>query len=153
MADLDLRADLRWAVHQLRRKTKRGRFPASLHLGILPSRSPDPGPEPAEQRVDWPLDGEPLDVGLRAQICAALLARAVQFTPRPAAWIVRDGHPEPHDLDLAWAPVLARVFAESDIVPRCVVVMTRFGWYEPLGDDGAEWKRLRVLPRVDEASP
>lgn len=152
MPDLELRADLRWAVHQLRRRHTRGSFPPHLHLGTLPDGSGAPSATEAEP-VDWPLDGDPLDVGLRTQVAAALLERALLVDPRPAVWITRDGRPEPHDLDLAWAPVLSRVCAESGVVPRCLVVVTRFGWYEPLGDDRAGWKRLRVRPRLDTGSP
>lgn len=139
MADTETRADLRLTVHQFRRSNRRRVFPPVLHVGALT------GPA-----VHWPLedDSPAPDAGLRAEIASALLSRALLDHDRPAWWLTRVGVPEPHDLDLAWAPVLDRVSAEAGIEPRCIVVVTKAGWFEPLGDDRATWTRLRVRGTV-----
>lgn len=134
MVDADTRAELRLLVHRFRRETRRRVFSPVLHLGALDGA-----------RLDWALDETPTpDVGLRAEILAALVSRARLEHERPAVWLTRMGIPLPHDLDLAWAPVAARALAEAELTPRCVAVVTKAGWYEPLGDDRATWTRLRV---------
>ncbi|QIX26433.1 hypothetical protein ncot_07325 [Nocardioides sp. JQ2195] len=149
MVDPELRAELRLAVHRLRRTTRQRVFAPTLHVGALFGES-----------ITWPLaeigairptDAEPVDVGLAGEIVAALLSRALLVEDRPAAWLTRVGFPEPHDLDLAWLPVASRVFTEAGIRPRGLVVVTKNGWYEPLGDDRATWARLRVRTPVPSA--
>lgn len=138
MVEPEVRAELRLAVHRLRRATRARLFPPLLQVGDLFGES-----------VEWPLedagDHPATDLGLRGEIAAALLSRALLHGRRPGAWLTRVGHPDPHDLDLAWMPVVDRVFAEAGVVPRFLVVLTKGGWYEPTGDDRATWTRLRVL--------
>lgn len=133
----DPSGDLRLAVHRLRRATRSPVFRPVLHLGALCAGS-----------VDWFLDDPPTpDVGLRAEIVAALLSRALLAHEQPMAWLTRPGVAQSHDLDIAWAPVVARVFAESGLEPGTIAVVTKAGWYEPLGDGAAHWKRLRMRKR------
>jgi hypothetical protein len=91
------------------------------------------------------------DVGLRAEIAAALVSRALEVTyvdgAGPEAWLTRVGWPEPHDLDLAWLPSLRRAFAEAGLAPRCVAVVTKQGWYDPVLDQRVVWDRLRIRAR------
>ena len=137
MPSSDSRIALRLAVHHLRRTTRSRSFRPVLHLGALGGAS-----------VDWFLDETPPpDVGLRTEIVAALLSRALLGHTCPQAWLTRPGTAEPHDLDLDWVPVVSRVFLESAIVPGTIAVVTKSGWYEPLGDQRAQWKRLRMRKR------
>lgn len=142
MVDPEVRAELRLAVHRLRSSTRKRAFAPTLHVGALLDdsltwRLPETG-------AARPGGADPVDVGLAGEIVAALLSRALLVYDRPSAWLTRVGVPEPHDLDLAWLPVADRVFAEAGVSPRALVVLTKSGWYEPLGDDRATWARLRV---------
>jgi hypothetical protein len=132
-----LRRDLRQAVFDLRAGVRRHRFEPVLHVGRLG------GPE-----VAWPDDGEDaLDQGLREEVAAALLSRSLLATAEPEAWLTRVGHPAPHDLDLAWLPPVRRVFAEAGLTPRCVAVVTKNGWYDPVLEERVVWERLRIRDR------
>ncbi|WP_067441804.1 hypothetical protein [Nocardioides jensenii] len=134
MVDTDTRAELRLLVHRFRQQTRRRVFAPVLHVGGFDGAS-----------LEWSLDERPApDVGLRAEILAALVSRARLEHEQPVVWLSRMGVPAPHDLDLAWAPVAARAMSEARLAPRCIVVVTKTGWYEPLGDDRATWTRLRV---------
>lgn len=141
MVDPEVSVELRLAVHRLRRSTRQRVFSPRLHIGALLGES-----------VEWPLDrDEPVDVGLASEIVAALLSRALLVHDTPGVWLTRIGSPRPHDLDLAWLPVAGRVFAEAGLRPRVLVVVTKNGWYEPLGDDRATWTRLRLRAAKDRA--
>lgn len=130
--DPGLGADLREAVHRHREGERRRSFAARLHVGDL-----------LGDAVDTEVDAAP-DPGLCVEVASALLASARVDHEQPAAWLTRPGAPYPHDLDLLWFPPLQRAFAEAGVTPRCLVVVTKKGWYEPLGDERAEWKRLRI---------
>jgi hypothetical protein len=130
-----LRRDLRETVFALRSGTRRRLFAPVLHVGALG------GPAVAYDA------GETTDLGLRAEIAAALLSRALLAAPGPEAWLTRAGLPEPHDLDLAWLPPVRRAFAEAGLVPRCVAVVTKSGWYDPVLDQRVQWERLRIRAR------
>ncbi len=134
-----LRRDLREAVFELRSGTRLRVFAPQLHVGTLA------GPTVTYAASDAP------DVGLRAEIAAALVSRALVVTsgglPGPEAWLTRVGWPEPHDLDLAWLPSLRRAFAEAGLAPRCVAVVTKQGWYDPVLDQRVVWDRLRIRGR------
>ena len=130
-----LRRDLRDAVHALRSGTRRRLFAPVLHVGALG------GPEVTYDAGDTP------DLGLRAEIAAALLSRALVVVPRPEAWLTRVGTPGPHDVDLAWLPAVRRAFAEAGLTPRCVAVVTKNGWYDPVLDQTVVWDRLRIRSR------
>lgn len=132
-----LRRDLRLAVFDLRSGVRHRRFEPVLHVGRLG------GPA-----VTWPAGGADVrDVGLRAEVAAALLSRSLVKTAEPEAWLTRVGHPDPHDLDLAWLPPLRRVFAEAGLAPRCVAVVTKNGWYDPVLGERVVWERLRIRDR------
>jgi hypothetical protein len=133
----DVRRDLRLAVHALRVAHRGCRFDPALHVGDLTG---DPATWQQAPR-------ERLDPGLRAEVAAALLSRAQTRPGRPAVWLTRPGVPEPHDLDLAWLGPLRRALAEAEVVPRCLAVVTRSGWYAPLTGERATWQRLRVRRR------
>ena len=130
-----LRRDLRDAVHALRSGTRRRLFAPVLHVGTLG------GPEVTYDAGDAP------DLGLRAEIAAALVSRALVVAPGPEAWLTRVGTPEPHDVDLAWLPPVRRAFAEAGLTPRCVAVVTKNGWYDPVLDQTVVWDRLRIRSR------
>ena len=130
-----LRRDLRDAVHGLRSGTRRRLFAPVLHVGTL-----------GGSEVVYAA-GDALDLGLRAEIAAALVSRALVVAPRPEAWLTRVGRPEPHDVDLAWLPPVRRAFAEAGVSPRCVAVVTKNGWYDPVLDQTVVWDRLRIRSR------
>ena len=130
-----LRRDLRDAVHGLRSGTRRRVFAPVLHVGTLG------GPEVAYDA------GDVLDLGLRAEIAAALVSRAMTVAPDPEAWLTRAGAPEPHDVDLAWLPPVRRAFAEAGLTPRCAAVVTKNGWYDPVLGQTVVWERLRFRDR------
>ena len=130
-----LRRDLREAVFALRSGTRRRLFTPVLHVGVLG------GPA-----VTYAAGGTP-DLGLRAEVAAALLSRALLATSGPEAWLTRVGQPEPHDLDLDWLPPVRRAFAEAGLAPRCVAVVTKGGWYDPVLDQRVVWDRLRMRAR------
>src|SRR3546814_17708005 len=81
---------------------------------------------------------------MRTEIAVALIHRSLTVTDRPSAWLTRAGVPQPHDLDMAWIPVLHRAFGLLEVAPRAVAVVTKTGWYDPLHEDGSTWPRLRV---------
>lgn len=125
------RAALRRAVFALRQAGRQRVFPAVMRLG-----------DPDGATVSYPVGTERLDQGLRTDVVAALL----RLTPddRPAAWLVRPGVPEPHDLDRLWlAPVLS-AYVAAGTWPRWFVVLTKAGWYDVLGSEAVRWKRLRI---------
>ncbi|MET1058451.1 MAG: hypothetical protein ABWX84_02570 [Nocardioides sp.] len=130
-----LRRDLREAVHALRSGTRRRLFAPVLHVGSLG------GPEVTYDA------GDALDVGLRAEVAAALVSRALVEESCPEAWLTRVGRPAPHDVDLTWLPTVRRAFAEAGLTPRCVAVVTKHGWYDPVLDETVVWDRLRIRSR------
>ena len=132
-----LHRDLRLAVFALRSGERRRRFPPALHVGR-------PGAPAATYVEDA---GEPLDAGLRAEIAAALLSRALLEEDAPAAWLTRVGSPDPHDLDAGWLAPVRRAFDEAEVLPRCVAVVTKQGWYDPWRDERVVWDRLRMRAR------
>ena len=42
---------------------------------------------------------------------------------------------------------LAALFAEAGLVPRCVAVVTKNGWYDPVLGERVTWDRLRIRDR------
>jgi hypothetical protein len=133
----DVRRDLRLAVHALRVAHRGCRFAPAVHAGELTGAAATWTEGPRER----------LDAGLRSEVAAALLSRALAGAGRPAVWLTRPGVPEPHDLDAAWLGPLVRVLAEAEVEPRCLTVVTRSGWYAPLTGERATWQRLRVRSR------
>ena len=39
---------------------------------------------------------------------------------------------------------MRRAFAEAGLTPRCVAVVTKNGWYDPVLDQTVVWDRLRI---------
>lgn len=140
MLDEETRAALRLRVTAFRAATPRRIFPPALHIGALPLGT---------LHVHCELDPDLMiaDPGLRTDLAAQMVHDATALTPRPAAWLTRVGAPEPHDLDVAWLPAVRRAFAELDVEPTCIVVVTKLGWYDPVHDDGARWERPRIRAR------
>ncbi|MDT0201337.1 hypothetical protein [Nocardioides sp. AE5] len=124
MLDEPTQAALRLCVHALRASTPQRTFTPALHLGTL-----------GGEHVTLALDDDLLaaDVGLRSDLAVELAQRAAAITDRPAAWLTRMGWPQPHDLDVAWLPVVRRGLAELGLVAACAVVVTKNGWYDPFG--------------------
>ena len=151
--DPGLRADLRLAVHRLRAGERRRRFPAAVHVGdlvggLVDDTVGDPADDSGDDAVHWTVDpGLSDEVGLRTEIAAALLSRALLHNDPPAVWLTRVGEPWPHDLDAAWIGPLDRALAEAGVVPRCLVVVTKAGWYDPVSGQRATWQRLRIRSR------
>jgi len=124
---------LRLAVGRFRLAEQRRRFAPCLHVG-------EPG---ADEVAFEDLAADHLDADLRSEIAAALISRALLFTPRPAAWLTRVGELSEHDADLAWLAATAQAATEAGLeVP--FVVITRRGWYDPRSGARREWRRLRL---------
>lgn len=135
MAATALEADLRLAVHRLRSGERRRRFPAALHVGDLTGK--------AATWVDE--TGLRMDQALRTDVALELLGRALDAgQAAPAVWLTRPGVPSPHDVDVAWHGPVRRALGALGVEARCVVVVTKQGWYDPLSGDGRTWRRLRV---------
>lgn len=144
MTDATLRAELRLAVHRLRSAHGRRPFAPVLHVGDLAG----------DAAATWTVDArETLDVGLRTDVVAALLdrwrsgeasAQTADPGEPPAVWLTRTGEPWHHDLDAAWLPPAERALASAEIPARCLVVVTRTGWYAWPDGERRTWRRLRV---------
>ena len=132
-----LHRDLRLAVFALRSGERRRRFPPALHVG-----------RPGGSAMTYVEEsGLPLDPGLRVEIASALLSRALLEEECPAAWLTRVGSPDPHDVDADWLASVRRAFDEAGLLPRCVAVVTKQGWYDPWSGERVVWDRLRIRNR------
>ena len=127
---------LRAEVAALRRREQRRIFPARLCVG--------PGSERwVTQELPWP-PRDRLDEGLLFDLLDGLYD-AVPHPGDRLTWLVRPGRPEPHDLDLRVTAVVDRVgAAHGPDYPRGLVVLTRYGWLDPLTGASRTWKRLRI---------
>lgn len=122
----------RTAVLHLRESEHRRRFPVTVHAGF-PGRTAS---------HTWPA-GTDHDHGLRCDITAALLARVAVRPPAGRfVWITRPGSPSVHDADLAWRSAVEWAGASLDIATSLVVV-TRYGWFDPDSGVGRQWRRIR----------
>lgn len=132
-------------VDLVRSHRERYLFAAMLHVG-------QPG-GPAFRLELQPEDH--FDHGLRTDVVACLLARAIQADiPNPIAWLTRPGVLEVADADLAWAAATRKAFDEAEARWRFVVV-TRGGWMDPIEGQIDIWKRPRSRARsrlVDTAT-
>ncbi|MDN5893294.1 MAG: hypothetical protein L0H93_04645 [Nocardioides sp.] len=140
MYDHELLGDLREAVHRFRTGERRRRFPPMLHVGDLTGTP-----------TTWLVGpGDRLDAGLRTDIVAELLDSVLHQVGAtvPSAWLTRSGAPLPHDEDAAWMGPIDRAFEAALVTPRCMVVVTKGGWYQPHGVQRREWKRLRIRPQL-----
>ncbi len=141
---------LRAEVAALRRREQRRIFPARICLGASPEHGPG-------HELAWP-PRDPPDVGLLFDLLDSLLdASNARDRPSDAhdgesrLWLVRPGVPEVHDLDLRAASVALRVATARGAGPGPaygpLVVLTRYGWLDPLTGESRRWKRLRLQDR------
>lgn len=137
---------LRAEVAALRRREQRRVFPARICVGPAPEQG-------AGHELAWP-PRDPPDVGLLFDLVDSLHdaqdaqdardLRGGGHGPTPRLWLVRPGAPEVHDLDLRVASVGVRVAAARGAGSGSLVVLTRYGWLDPLTGESRRWKRLRV---------
>lgn len=127
-----LEAVLRRAVLDHRRAERRRCFAPRLQVGI-------PG-GPTEVFVSGA--DEVLDHALRADIVAALIARARRHGAVPMIWRTRPGELDLQDSDVGWLAGARTAAAEAGIALTLVVV-TRRGWFDPRSGARREWVRLR----------
>jgi hypothetical protein len=125
---------LRLEVGRLRRRETRRAFDSAVYVGAL---------DGGRDSFVLPLRDVPvIDSGMRTDIVGALLART-----DPAwrtLWLVRPGHPEQHDADLAWAGAAHRAFSLHDRPLEACYVITRYGWLDLGSGRSRTWKRLRI---------
>ena len=125
---------LRLEVGRLRQRETRRSFDSALFVGVLD------GPRDS---FSLPLrDAPAVDAGVRTDVVGRLLDRTAP--DHRTLWLVRPGHPEPHDADLAWAGAARRAFAlHGRPLDGCYVV-TRYGWLDLDSGRARTWKRLRI---------
>ena len=133
--DPRLARSLRAAALELRDRRRGRRFPAEVSVG-------GPGLPPRLRPVFEVDADDRLDLTLRTEVAAALLALARRSGLEPVAWLARPGPLAWHDQDAAWWPALAAAYAEAS-VPLVAVVVTKTGWYDPRSGLRREWRRLR----------
>lgn len=121
------RAVLDHATHEHRRV-----FAPLLHVGV-------PGGEVAVLGLSG---GEHTDHGLRCDLVAALVRRALRLGPPPLVWLTRSGGLDAEDVDLAWLAAARAAYAEAGL-PLTMVVVTRQGWRDPRSGATRTWQRLR----------
>lgn len=148
MFDKDLRQDLRTLVLRFRAGEQRRGFAPVIHVGDLTGAA-----------VSWSLEGRRgIDVALRTDVVAALLDSAADSgvdaisSGRLAVWLTRTGVLSPHDEDLAWSGPAHRAFEAAGMTPRCMVVVTKTGWYAPTSGERSVWKRPRHRHRPADPS-
>lgn len=125
-------AAMRAAVLAFKASEPRRIFPPVIHVGTPGGR--------AATFAERSADG--LDHGLRTEVIAALLSRALVNDRQPVTWLTRPGGVETHDADLAWLAAARSAYGEAG-VPLAMAVVTRDGWRDPRTGHGATWKRLR----------
>lgn len=125
---------LRLEVGRLRRRETRRAFDSAVHVGTLDGE---------RDSFTLPLRDAPgLDSGVRTDVLCTLLGRT-----DPALrtmWLVRPGHPEQHDGDVAWAGAAHRAFALYGRPLEGCYVITRYGWLDLETGRSRTWKRLRI---------
>jgi len=125
---------LRLEVGRLRRRETRRAFDSAVYVGSLDGE---------RDSFTLPLRDVPaIDSGVRTDVICTLLART-----DPALrtwWLVRPGHPEQHDADLAWAGAARRAFALHERPLAGCYVITRYGWLDLDTGRSRSWKRLRI---------
>ncbi|CUR54110.1 conserved hypothetical protein [metagenome] len=124
---------LRLAVASLRSGETRRSFPPAVHAGRLGDRTSD-----FELSVE-----QVLDHGLRTEVVAALLSRALLWSDQPGFWLTRSGELDAEDLDLDWFSAARAAYGEAG-VPLRMAVITKRGWRDPSTGLGRSWKRLRI---------
>lgn len=125
---------LRLEVGRLRRRETRRSFDSALFVGTLDGE---------RDSFVLPLrDAPAVDTGVRTDVVCTLLDRT--DPARRTVWLVRPGHPEPQDADLAWAGAARRAFALHDRPLEGCYVVTRYGWLDLDTGRSRRWKRLRL---------
>lgn len=127
-----LHRELRRAVLDHASREHRRVFAPLLHVG-------SPGGEVVVLGLG---PDEHTDHGLRCDLVAALLRRALRPGCVPMVWLTRTGDLEPQDVDLAWLAAARAAYAEADL-PLTMVVVTRHGWRDPRSGLSRTWQRLR----------
>ena len=134
----ETRRALRRAVLDLVIGDARRVFAPVLHVGT-------PGGRRTSLELAAP---DRLGHGLRADLVAAMLARATREGPRgadddePVVWLTRPGRHTVEDLDAAWLAAARSACAEAG-VSLTMVVITREGWWDPRSGVRQVWRRLR----------
>lgn len=134
--DKETRAALRRAVFALRSGERRRVFETAVHVG-----------DPDGEHASYAVGGDRLDQALRVDLLATLLTN-VPEDQTPAFWLTRVGVPEPHDDDRVWLAAARQAFAEAGQEPRWCAIVTKNGWYDPVGGDSVTWDRLRIRTRI-----
>jgi hypothetical protein len=106
-------------------------FPPLLHVGRPGTGAP---------WLDLDTTG-PTDPGLRADVVAALRARAGADRDQ-LVWLTRPGPQELQDVDALWLAAARAAYTEAE-APLTFVVVTRQGWRDPRSGVGQRWTRLR----------
>ncbi|MDF9715586.1 hypothetical protein INN71_07615 [Nocardioides sp. ChNu-153] len=124
--------ELRAAVRALLAEGRRTRFAPRVHAGR---------PGGTTHSVEaTPYD----DQALRADVLTVMV-EALGATVPPLVWVTRPGGagaPEVADLDLSWLRATRAASGELGL-PLAFAVVTRHGWWDPLGGQSRTWRRLR----------
>ena len=125
---------LRREVGQLRQRETRRVFDLAVYVGTLGG--------PRDSFVVRARDLPAMDPGLRADVVCELLEGSTE--DQHTAWIVRPGHPEPHDADLHWLAAARAAFAMHGRPLDAFYALTRYGWRDVCSGRSRTWKRLRL---------
>ena len=125
---------LRREVGLLRQRETRRVFDLAVYVGTLGG--------PRDSFVVRARDLPAMDQGLRADVVSELLEGSAE--DRRTAWIVRPGHPEPHDADLHWLAAARAAFAMHGRPLDAFYALTRYGWRDVCSGRSRTWKRLRL---------
>ncbi|WP_157571750.1 hypothetical protein [Nocardioides alkalitolerans] len=139
-------AELREAVRQLVASGRRRVFPAAVHVGRPAGASRS---MPAAGLDDHALRADALTVLVDGLLLRESRGAVRHLRVAPAAppsylvWLTRPGDVDVQDADLAWVAATRTASAELgvDLVP---VVVTRHGWWDPVGDGRRTWRRMRA---------
>src|SRR5512141_1478204 len=130
----DRRMLLREEVGRFRARESRRVFDVSLHVGVLGGLR--------DSFVVRAQDLPAVDASLRIDVVASLLEDSPEGWC--AAWLVRPGTPEVHDLDLQWLAATRTAFGMHARTLDGFFVLTRAGWRDVLTDETRVWRRLRL---------
>jgi hypothetical protein len=130
----ELRRTLREEVGRFRLRESRRVFDVAVQVGVLGG--------PRDSFVVRAQDLPAVDAALRVDVLASLLAGADPSWR--AAWVLRPGTPEPHDLDLHWFAAARRAFGIHGRPLDGFFALTRYGWRDVVTGESRTWKRLRL---------
>ena len=125
---------LRREVGLLRERETRRVFDLTVYVGTLGG--------PRDSFVVRARDLPAMDPGLRADVVSELLEQTT--AEQCTAWVVRAGHPEPHDADLHWLAAARAAFAMHGRPLEAFYAITRYGWRDVRTGRARTWKRLRL---------